>query len=138
MPIDIEKLGRAIKIAQSRHHRALDGRLRSIGSSLAQWDALRAIADNPRASGHDLAVATFQSDQAFGTLAGRLEALGLIERRAGQGRRIEHQLTAEGERVLAGGRRVAVEVLARSFADLAEQERAELLRLLGKVGVQLG
>ena len=138
MAVDIEQLGRAIKVAQSRHHRALDARLRTIGSSLAQWDALRAIANNPSASGHDLAVATFQSDQAFGTLALRLEALKLIERRAGQGRRIEHHLTAEGERVLADGRRIAVEVLTRSFADLTEDERAQLLHLLGRVGVQLG
>ena len=136
MPTDIEQLGRAIKIAQSRHHRALDGRLRTVGTSLAQWDALRAVAMNPRASGHDLAVATFQSDQAFGTLAGRLEALGLIERRAGRGRRIEHHLTAEGERVLADGRRAAREVLTSSFAALTEADRAQLLHLLGLVGAQ--
>jgi DNA-binding MarR family transcriptional regulator len=137
VPTDVEQLGRAIKVAQSRHHRALDGRLRTVGTSLAQWDALRAIATNPRASGHDLAVATFQSDQAFGTLAGRLQAAGLIERWAGHGRRIEHHLTAEGERVLADGRQVARDVLTRSFAGLTEADRAQLMHLLGRVGAQL-
>ena len=137
MATDIEQLGRAVKVAQSRHHRALDSRLRAAGTSLAQWDALRAISTMPRASGHDLAVATFQTDQAFGTLAGRLEAAALIERRPGRGRRIEHHLTPEGERLLAVGRRVAGDVLARSFAGLGEDERAELLRLLAKVGTDL-
>ena len=39
--------------------------------------------------------------------------------------------------MLATGRRVAGDVLARSFAALGEDERAELLRLLGKVGADL-
>lgn len=134
MATDIEQLGRAIKIAQSRHHRALDSRLRTVGSTLAQWDALRAISNLPGASAHDLAVATFQSDQAFGTLANRLEAQGLIERRAGHGRRIEHHLTQDGRAVLRAGRKVAHDVLSESFADLSERERTQLLQLLERVG----
>lgn len=134
MPADVEELGRAIKQAQWRHHRALDARLRAIGSTLAQWDALRAIENSPGASAHDLAVATFQSDQAFSTLANRLEARGLIERAPGRGRRIEHRLTPAGESTLAAGQRVAAEVFAESFANLSEDERAHLLALLGRVG----
>jgi DNA-binding MarR family transcriptional regulator len=133
---DIEQLGRAIKVAQWRHHRALDSRLRTVGSTLAQWDALRAISNLPGASAHDLAVATFQSDQAFGTLANRLEAQRLIERRAGQGRRIEHHLTPEGKAILRAGRRVAQEVLGESFAGLSERERTQLLHLLGRIAPQ--
>src|SRR5690348_754285 len=86
---DSERLGRAIKAAQWRHHRALDTRLRTIGSTLAQWDTLRAIDMFPGASGHDLAMATFQSDQAFGAMANRLLAQGLITRQPGAGRRIQ-------------------------------------------------
>lgn len=134
MATDIEQLGRAIKIVQSRHHRALDSGLRTVGSTLAQWDALRAISNLPGASAHDLAVATFQSDQAFGTLANRLEAQGLIERRAGHGRRIEHHLTPDGKAVLRAGRKVAQDVLSESFADLSERERTQLLQLLQRVG----
>jgi DNA-binding MarR family transcriptional regulator len=130
---DIEQLGRAIKVAQWRHHRSLDTRLHTVGSTLAQWDALRAISKLPGASAHDLAVATFQSDQAFGTLANRLEAQGLITRRPGLGRRIEHHLTPAGEDILRAGRRVAHEVLTESFADLSERERVQLLRLLGRI-----
>src|SRR5690349_13175501 len=94
---EIEALGRALKTAQWRHHRALDGRLRAIGSTLHQWDTLRAIDAFPGASGHDLALATFQSDQAFGTLANRLLAQELITRSPGTGRRIQHHLTPKGK-----------------------------------------
>jgi DNA-binding MarR family transcriptional regulator len=136
MAVDVEQLGRAIKVVQSRHHHALDARLRAVGSTLAQWDALRAIGVRPAASAHDLATATFQSDQAFGTLANRLEAQRLITRRAGSGRRIEHHLTADGEAVLRAGREVAVAVLTESFAGLTAGERDQLLALLAKVAVR--
>jgi DNA-binding MarR family transcriptional regulator len=134
MPVDVQTLGRAIKQAQYRHHRALESGLVAVGTTLAQWDALRAAQRTPGASTHELAVATFQTDQAFGALANRLVAQGLIERRAGRGRRLEHHLTDDGERTLRAGHRVADRVFTESFADLDEQERATLLSLLGRVG----
>ncbi|WP_435233139.1 MarR family winged helix-turn-helix transcriptional regulator [Streptomyces sp. Tue6028] len=129
-------MGRAVKEAQYRHHRALDTRLAAAGTTLAQWDALRAIARAPGASAHELAVATFQGDQSFGTLASWLAAQGLVERRPGRGRRIEHRLTADGERVLAAGRTITLDVLTASFAPLDQDERATLLDLLRRVGLR--
>ncbi len=137
MVVDLRVLGRAIKEAQYRHHRTMDTRLAAIGTTLVQWDALRAIARMPGASAHDLAQATFQSDQAFGTLSARLLVQELIERRPGYGRRIEHHLTAAGERVLAAGDPIADELLASSFSGLNERERATLLELLRRVGMGL-
>jgi DNA-binding MarR family transcriptional regulator len=116
---------------------ALDTRLHAIGSTLVQWDALRAIANDPGASAHDLAMATFQSDQAFGTLANRLIAQGLIERRPGHGRRIAHYLTPSGEKMLSAGRRVARQLLAASFAKLSDSDREQLVALLGRVADDL-
>ncbi len=133
MATDIETLGRAVKQVQDRHHRALDARLATVGTTLAQWDALRAIGRTPGASAHALAGATFQSDQAFGTLADRLAAQGLIERRPGRGRRIDHHLTPTGERTLAAGHPIANDVLGASFANLSEQERSTLLDLLVRI-----
>ena len=133
MPVDLETLGRAVKQAQYRQHRALETRLAPLGTTLVQWDALRAVARDPGASGHELAVATFQGDQAFGTLANRLVAQGLIERTPGRGRRIEHRLTAAGERMLAAGRPVLLEVLGEAFSGLDEGERELLLGLLEKL-----
>ncbi|WP_329406290.1 MarR family winged helix-turn-helix transcriptional regulator [Streptomyces sp. NBC_00704] len=133
MAVELQILGRAVKAAQYRQHRTLDSRLASIGSTLAQWDALRAIARTPGASARRLAAATFQSEQAFGTLAGRLVAQNLVERRPGHGRSIEHHLTAEGERILRAGHKVADSVLRECFEGLTEPERETLLRLLLKV-----
>jgi DNA-binding MarR family transcriptional regulator len=137
MEIDLKTLGRAVKQAQHRHHRALDSRLAAVGTTLVQWDALRAIERQPGASAHDLALETFQSDQSFGTLANRLAAQGLIERRPGDGRKIEHRLTAAGKKTLKAGHPIAEHVLRESFADLSERERATLLDLLHRTGVRL-
>lgn len=133
MPVEPAVLGRAIKQLQDRHHRALDLALAAVGTTLAQWDALRAIAEQPAASAHALALATFQSDQAFGTLANRLAAQGLIERRPGRGRRIEHHLTPAGERVLASGSPVYAGVISASFGVLSAPEREVLFGLLQRV-----
>jgi DNA-binding MarR family transcriptional regulator len=112
----------------------MDRALMTVGTSLAQWDALRAISEAPDSSAHDLAVATFQSDQAFGTLANRLEAQALIERTAGKGRRVEHRLTPAGKKMLSAGQVVAAKVAVRAFALLSKAEVAKLHELLLRVG----
>jgi DNA-binding MarR family transcriptional regulator len=131
---DPQATGRLLKRAQWRNHRAADRALAAVGTSLAQWDALRAISESPDSSAHDLAIATFQSDQAFGTLANRLEAQGLIVRTSGRGRRVEHALTAEGKRMLTAGQEVTRGVSARSFAALSATEVKTLRDLLERVG----
>ncbi|MET9887590.1 MarR family winged helix-turn-helix transcriptional regulator [Streptomyces sp. NPDC006430] len=130
---ELQILGRAVKQAQYKQHRALDSRLATAGTTLAQWDALRAISRAPGASARALAAATFQSEQAFGTLAGRLTALGLIDRRPGVGRRLEHYLTTSGEEVLSAGHRIADEVLASCYSHLSPGDRATLLDLLQRI-----
>ncbi|MCX5257167.1 MarR family winged helix-turn-helix transcriptional regulator [Streptomyces canus] len=130
---ELQELGRAVKQAQYRQHRALDSALQAIGTTLAQWDALRAINRSPGASARELAAATFQTEQAFGTLAGRLTAQGLVERRPGHGRRIEHHLTPTGRQILAAGNKIADEVLADCFSPLPNADRATLLDLLQRL-----
>jgi DNA-binding MarR family transcriptional regulator len=131
---DQQATGRLLKRAQWRNHRAADRALATVGTTLVQWDALRAISESPDSSAHDLAIVTFQSDQAFGTLANRLEAQGLIVRTSGRGRRVEHALTAEGERMLKTGLEVTKEVSARAFAGLSGDEVKALHDLLERVG----
>lgn len=130
MATGLQKLGRAIKQVQYKHHRALDTELSQIGTTLTQWDALRAIGRLPGSSAHDLAVETFQSDQAFGTLAHRLMTQGLVERKPGRGRRTEHYLTPAGKKMLEAGHPITNEVFEASFSHLSELERATLLDLL--------
>ncbi|GGK97434.1 DNA-binding MarR family transcriptional regulator [Curtobacterium luteum] len=134
MAIDLAALGLTLKRAQYRNHRAAEQALKEqVGVTLVQWDALRAVDRMPHASGHDLALATFQSDQAFGALAGRLVDRGLITRRPGVGRRIEHALTEDGRAALEAGTRVTEGVLAELFAPLTEREHGLLAGLLAKL-----
>ncbi|MEV6728357.1 MULTISPECIES: MarR family winged helix-turn-helix transcriptional regulator [unclassified Streptomyces] len=133
---ELQELGRAVKQAQYRQHRALDSALSAVGTTLAQWDALRAISRSPGASARELAAATFQTEQAFGTLVTRLTTQGTVERRPGHGRRIEHHLTPAGEQLLAAGHRVADEVLAACFSTLPHADRATLLDLLRRLNAE--
>ncbi|GAA4159884.1 MarR family transcriptional regulator [Gryllotalpicola daejeonensis] len=134
MTVTAQTTGRLLKRAQYRNHRAADRALAEIGTTLVQWDALRAIDESPAASAHELAVTTFQSDQSFGTLAARLVAQGLVERSPGRGRRVEHRLTDAGRQMLAAGAAVTAEVTARSFAELSAAELETLYGLLARVG----
>jgi DNA-binding MarR family transcriptional regulator len=129
-----EVLGRAVKQVQWRHHRALDARMRAIGSTIVQWDVLRALERQPDASAHDLAVATFQSDQSLGVMMRSMAAKGLVERSSPKGRRIEHRITEAGGRILEQGHAFAAEVLEASFGALSTEDRAALLALLRRIG----
>ncbi|HEX2910527.1 MAG TPA: MarR family transcriptional regulator [Chloroflexia bacterium] len=122
----LEELGRNVKRLQHRHHRTADTRLAPLGITIVQWDALRAISGHPNASAHRLAQLTFQTDQAFGTLANRLLTRKLIERVSGPGRAIRHHLTPAGEDLLEKGYSVIREVLSESFSPLSPAELATL------------
>jgi DNA-binding MarR family transcriptional regulator len=119
---DVQAAGLAIKRIQARHHRELDARLAGLGLSLVQWDALRHLNKNPDASLRELAQLTFQSDQAFGTLAGRMVKRGLIERVDGPGRAIKHRITPKGAALLIEGRALTDDILRASFAVLDDHE----------------
>ena len=133
MTVALEDLGLAVKRLQHRHHRTADTRLSALGISLVQWDALRAISQNPNASSHHLAQVTFQTDQSFGTLAERMVARGLIDRVAGSGRALRHRLTPAGETLLQEGRKVVNEFLTESFAPLTPTELDTLYDLLTRL-----
>ncbi len=125
--------GLAVKRLQVQHHRAANAALAGLDISLVQWDALRHLDQNPGASLHDLARLTFQTDQSFGTLAARMESRGLIERMAGPGRAVRHQLTAKGKRLKDEGVVVLERVLQESFGALSAAQLStldELLQLL--------
>jgi DNA-binding MarR family transcriptional regulator len=133
MGVALEDLGHAVKRLQYRHHRTVDAKLVPLGITLVQWDALRAIGQHPDASSHRLAQLTFQTDQSFGALAGRLVARGLIDRVSGPGRALRHRLTPAGEALLSKGHTVVNEVLLESFSPLSPTERDTLYDLLTRL-----
>ena len=130
----LQEIGLSVKRLQMRHHRAANAELAALDISLVQWDALRHLDQNPNASLHDLAQLTFQSDQAFGTLAARMIDRGLIERVSGPGRAVRHRLTDKGRALRQAGGRILDRVLTGSFAPLTPDQLASfdtlLLRLL--------
>lgn len=133
MPLELREVGHAIKRVQHRHHRAADARLAPLGITLVQWDALRHIAGTPGATSHQLAQATFQTDQGFGTLSNRLLARGLVERRSEGGRAIHHHLSQSGAELLQRGSAILEGMLHESFAALTLRELETLRHLLGKI-----
>ncbi|KJK44273.1 MarR family transcriptional regulator [Lentzea aerocolonigenes] len=120
----------AVKRLQHRHHRALSQALAPLGLSLVQWDTLRHLHRQPDASLHDLAVLTFQTDQSFGSLAVRMAERGLIERIAGPGRAVRHQLTDEGARLRAEGQELVDAITDQSFSALSAAQLDQLGDLL--------
>jgi DNA-binding MarR family transcriptional regulator len=133
MTRSLPAIGLSVKRLQMRHHRALNAGLAPLGVSLVQWDGLRHLDENPRASLHDLALLTFQSDQSFGTLAGRMIQRGLIERVPSPGRAVRHRLTGRGRELRKQGDAIVERVLGASFATLTPAELATLDSLLTRV-----
>ncbi len=131
--MSLQELGLAVKRLQNRHHQTMNTRLRTIGVSLVQWDALRHLDQRPEASLHDLAGLTFQTDQAFGTLAGRMVERGLIERVPGPGRAVRHRLTEHGREVRQAGAEIVERVLTESFAPLTAHQLDTLSGLLDRL-----
>ena len=128
-----ETLGLLIKHVQHRTLLRLEAKLGPLGVSMIQWNALRTIDLHPELCMHRLAQMTFNSDQAFGTLATRLLRLGLIKRRPGVGRTTLHELTPKGQTLLREGRALVQEGLSATFAPLSKQECAHLEGLLTKL-----
>jgi DNA-binding MarR family transcriptional regulator len=127
------RIGLDIKRLQTQHHRAIDAALAPLGISLVQWDALRHLHENPGASLHDLAQLTFQSDQAFGTLAQRMIDRGLLERRPGPGRAVRPKITAKGDKLREQAQDVVDEVLAESLGRLSDTDLARFDALLQRL-----
>ncbi|WP_299569170.1 MarR family transcriptional regulator [uncultured Williamsia sp.] len=128
-----QDVAQLIKRVQGTHHRLLDSALSERGITLVQWDALRHLAHHPDASLHDLALRTFQSDQAFGTLARRMEDRGLVERTAGPGRVVRLTMTDAGRELLEEGRHVVENILDSTVGHLSQRDLDQLGDLLARV-----
>jgi DNA-binding MarR family transcriptional regulator len=130
----LREIGLAVKRLQMRHHRRINTALAELDISLAQWDAMRHVDENPHASLHALAMLTFQSDQSFGTLANRMIDAGLIDRVPGPGRAVHHKLTERGRALRRHGDKIVDRVLAQSFAPLGPRQLATFDHLLARLG----
>lgn len=129
----LRDIGNRVKRLQVRHHRAIEAALAPLGISTVQWDALRKWEDHPAASLHDLARLTYQTDQSFGGLAGRMIERGLIERVSAPGRAVRHRITDKGHALRTAADDIVEGVLATSFGSLTPAEISSFDALLVKI-----
>jgi DNA-binding MarR family transcriptional regulator len=72
-------IGYLVKRVQQSLRRRCDSALRPTGLSMAQYAALRALADHPDASASELARLCFVTRQSLGDLLAGLRSAGLVE-----------------------------------------------------------
>ena len=127
-----QELGRTVKRLQNRNHRRLDSRLIEVGTTLAQWGALRAIHEHPGASAHEIAEQTFRQTRRSGRWRPVCSKRGSSIGGPGKGRAVVHCLTDEGRLMVERGSAIAPEAGAAAFAALSEVERRGQWGLLQK------
>jgi DNA-binding MarR family transcriptional regulator len=124
--------GYLVKRVQQTLRRRCDAALRPTGLSMAQYTALRALADHPDASASELARLCFVTRQSLQDLLAGLRSSGLVRSSgvAGHGRATALALTAVGRKRLAAGHEAVLDVersMVRGLSVSARHELAELL-----------
>jgi DNA-binding MarR family transcriptional regulator len=132
-------VGYELKRVQHDLRLGMDGTLKELDVTTPQYAALSVLAEEPGLSNAALARRSFVTPQTMNQILVRLEAAGLVERRAHpeHGRVLQAYLTEEGERLRreCAGRVDAVE--ERMVSGLSEDERKDLLGLLRRCSAAL-
>jgi DNA-binding MarR family transcriptional regulator len=126
--------GYLVKRVQQSLRRQCDAALRSTGLSMAQYTALRALADHPEASASELARLCFVTRQSLQDLLTGLRSSGLVRAAAGptRGRATALALTPAGRRRLSASHDAVLDVehaMLLGFSPDAQRKLAELLTL---------
>jgi DNA-binding MarR family transcriptional regulator len=125
--------GYLVKRVQQSLRRRCDAALRPTGLSMAQYTALRALADHPEASASELARLCFVTRQSLQDVLTGLRASGLVRSAAGvptNGRATALALTPAGRRKLATGHDAVLGVedaMVDGLSPLLRRQLADLL-----------
>lgn len=134
-----QTVGYLVKRVQQALRRRCDTVLRPGGVSMAQYAALRALADIPDATASDLARRCFVTRQSAQDLVAGLRAAGLVRaptpRSTGRAQPLE--LTAEGRRRLAVAHRAVMAVDDSMTEGLSAGARRELQSALRRCAANL-
>jgi DNA-binding MarR family transcriptional regulator len=124
--------GYLVKRVQQSLRRQCDAALRPTGLSMAQYAALRALADMPEASASDLARRCFVTRQSLQDLLTGLRSAGLVADApsAPRGRARALALTSAGRKHLVAADAAVDEVDAAMVADLTQTQRRQLASML--------
>src|SRR6476620_8608767 len=126
-----------VKRVQQSLRRRCDAALRPTGLSMAQYAALRALADHPEASASELARLCFVTRQSLHDLLAGLKSDGLIRASASRGRATALALTPPGRRRLAASHDAVLAVEEAMVDGLASGTRRQFAALLTRCAENL-
>ena len=125
--LDRYYVGLGLKRAQHELRLAINAELEALGTNISQVNVLREIKLHPGVSSADLARLAFLTPQTLGQQVIQMQERGLVERKAGNGRKISHLLTGSGEKLLADAMEKVREVDTKVLSDFSDDELAALL-----------
>ena len=126
------RVGYELKRAQHSLRLRMDEALKGRGVTTPQYAAMSVLAERPGLSNAQLARRSFVTPQTMNQILGRLETLGLVERRGHpeHGRVLQAYLTRGGERLRDECDRTVAAVEKRMVSGLSEEEQRRLLQAL--------
>lgn len=134
MTVSAESFGILMHLTAHDWRNALDRRLRPLGLSRATWLLLAIVARSEGLSQSELASRLGLEGASVVRLVDRLEAEGLVERRAGADRRVRAiHLRPKGAEVAAQIRKVAAALRAEVFRGIGAHELEAAAAVLAKV-----
>ncbi len=124
--LDRYYVGLALKRAQHELRLAINAELAAMNTNISQLNVLFFIWQHPGVSSADLARLAFLTPQTLGQQVIQLQKRGLVKREPGEGRKIRHSLTKEGEMLLTAGMEKVREVDTRVLSDFDDATVATL------------
>lgn len=133
------KVGYELKRVQHDLRLGMDETLKGLGVTTPQNAALSVLAEEPGLSNAALARRSFVTPQTMNQIMVRLEAAGLVERRAHpeHGRVLQAYLTEEGENLRRECAERVDAIEEQMVSELSEEERSKLLGLLQRCSAAL-
>lgn len=133
------RVGYELKRVQHDLRLGMEGALRTLDVTVPQYAALSVLAEEPGLSNATLARRSFVTPQTMNQIVVRLEAAGLVERRAHpeHGRVLQTYLTGEGEELRKQCAERVDAVEGQMVSGLTGDERANLLGLLRRCSAAL-
>jgi DNA-binding MarR family transcriptional regulator len=121
-----------MKRAQHALRNGMDGALRDVGMTVAQYAALSALEAVPGLSGAELARRGFVTPQTMNGILVNLENAGLVVRRPHpeHGRILRSFLTEAGQELVSRAHVVVEDIERRMLAGLGWEDRRRLLEAL--------
>ncbi len=126
------RVGYELKRVQHTLRLSMDAAIKKLGVTTPQYAALSVLAEEPGISNASLARRSFVTPQTMNQILVRLEAAGLVQRRAHpeHGRVLQAYLTEEGEKLRQACAKRVDAIEDQMVAGLSEEVRLAFLELL--------